>query len=676
MSRYQVYKDYAQYKQDKDTRSMDDICSASGEFELQVQQKFLKEFVGKNKTWSKVLLYHQLGSGKTCSSITMAEEYMRLNPQGKVTVILPARLRTNFFDELISPCGMEAYISRADFYTYYNPSTSDAMKKRIRKRFMDAITSKYDIMSFEKFKGLAKKFDSLKEWADYLTRDKMVIVDEVHNLLNTTYESKTLDSMFENHQLVKAAKGSNTLLFRYLAKYADPSSKMVLMTATPIFDNIGQLKELVGALNPENTTKIDKMSDAIEALRGKVSFFPGTSANAYPSSSFETHDIPLSVTQDRLTQKVIEEQLDEENPTKEAFLSNQRQISLACLPKQQVIKDNYNKIVANLKEYAPKIKELIAQLDKPGKHVVYSNFVVSGLYVIKAALDKAGYIDIHTANSLPADKKKDYKVYALWDGSVKDIHKQMIKSVTNSKANIDGRLVKVILGSPSIKEGVSFKHVQHIHMMDPVWNQSSKSQVEGRAIRFCSHVDIDEERHAPLKRSVVIHMYKSTARPKGDVKETCDMRIYEIVIPGKYEEVAKAEDALQRVAMDYYLFRKMYRTSPTTSPTGTPDKQSPVELEKDMPLRKKGFSKLKGNSCPKKRRPDADTDQCPPNHEKRTNKKGDVCCYKLRLTKPKPKCIPSREPDENGKCKEGYYIKTNKKGLSCCYKNKKQIKPQ
>ena len=52
--------------------------------------------------------------------------------------------------------------------------------------------------------------------------------------------------------------------------------------------------------------------------------------------------------------------------------------------------------------------------------------------------------------------------------------------------------IKVLIGSPSIKEGISFKHIQHIHLIDPVWNIAGKKQIEGRAIRFCSHFDIDE----------------------------------------------------------------------------------------------------------------------------------------------------------------------------------------
>jgi len=382
-----VYRVFPEYRQGRDNRTMDEICDSNGEFSLQVQQKFLIDYMRKNPSWNRLVLYHALGSGKTCSSISMAEEYLRQNPSNKVTVILPARLRTNFFDELISPCGMEAYISKEEFYTYYDSNTSSSLKKKIRKKFMDNINARYEIMSFEKFKNLTKSFPTLKEWANYLTRDRMIVIDEVHNLLNNVYKVEHLKSTFETHEIPHKSKGTYTLLLRYLSKNAHESCKMVFMTATPIFDNSGQMKELVGAVNPTvDTQKAMKLSKAIEQLRGLVSFYPGISAKAYPSSSFETHEIPLSNLQDELTHIEIEKKRDFFNPDKESFLARQRQISIACLPNNENITKNIKKVISDMDEYAPKVKELLKQLDKPGKHVVFSNFIQSGLNIVKEAL--------------------------------------------------------------------------------------------------------------------------------------------------------------------------------------------------------------------------------------------------------------------------------------------------
>ena len=47
-----------------------------------------------------MLLFHGIGTGKTYTSITIAETIKSINPNMKILVILPARLKTNFMDEL------------------------------------------------------------------------------------------------------------------------------------------------------------------------------------------------------------------------------------------------------------------------------------------------------------------------------------------------------------------------------------------------------------------------------------------------------------------------------------------------------------------------------------------------------------------------------------------------
>jgi len=665
-SRYQLLKTFPDFKQEKDTRSMDEICqSDTTTFSLQVQQKFLKEYMRKYPDWARLILYHQIGSGKTCSAITIAEEFLDQPAESskKVTIILPARLRTNFLDELISPCGMERYMSKNTFITYHDPTTSQTKKKQIRKAFMAAIQSRYDIMSFEKFKSQAAKASNLQDWLYSFTHNRLIIIDEVHNLLNTQYKEDTLKSLFEQHEIPPRAKAINTLLFRYMTKFADPSCKMVFMTATPIFDNISQLKELVLGVSPHvEFKKTPKLSEAIEHLRGKVSYFPGTSINAYPTVSYKTHDVPLSSHQISLTQKVLDNDTDD---SKESFMSKQRQIALAAAKPSTTIKD--------MGKYAPKVKELLKQLEAPGKHVVFSNFIKSGLHVVAQALEKNGWISLEKAEEM--QRKLDSsryalrrrpqmsKVYALWDGSIDDMQKQKIKSLANSRANIDGSLLKVILGSPSIKEGVSFKHVQHLHMLDPVWNQSAKTQVEGRAIRFCSHIDID--RKSPLKRHVMVHLYKATASNHDLPNGTCDMIIYDKIIPNKYKFVKQGEDALKNIAIDHYLFRKMYRTTPLTTPDATPTDKSPIHLSEDIGLHKKPVKGIKSTTCPKPRRPDS-MNNCQAGYELRKNKHDDPCCYRTKASKP-PKdqrCPSGRTPP----CQPGFKVKPNKNGIPCCYK--------
>jgi hypothetical protein len=668
-TRYAVFEKYQHYMRDRDDRPMDEICSTDdGTFSLQVQQQFLKDYIRENPAWDKLLLYHQIGSGKTCTAITIAEEYMRLNPRAKATVILPARLRTNFFDELISPCGMEAYISKADFMMYHGPDTSAARKRKIRSAFMEAIAKRYDIMSFEKFRADAiASRTKLQDWATAFTKDRIIIIDEVHNLFSGEYDPKKYAETKELGELSRS-KGMNTMILRYLCEHAHHSVKMIFMTATPIFDNIGQFRELVRNINPAmgNLHPNSKISDIIDRLRGKVSFFPGTSANAYPKVEYERHLIPLTATQDEMMNAVLLEKEDENDENKEAFMMKQRQISVSCYA-------DVRSVMSDMDEYAPRMRELLDIIkDNAGKHMVYSSFTQRTLNMLAEIMKKDGWVNLKdVAGDTARWNDHAHKVFTIWDGSVKDADKQLIKSIVNRKDNMDGRLIRVILGSPSVKEGISFKHIQHLHLLDPVWNQSAKTQVEGRGIRFCSHVDIPKN-HPTLKKKVTVHVYMCVPRKGGLVTQTCDQMIYDRIIPHKQKRIAAAESALKKVAIDHYLFRNMYSEKPHGRPLKTVEK-SPVSIDDDIIIKKVEYGQKKvKNTCPKPRRPVQG--KCGPGEELRYNPAGFPCCYKASKGPAKPaaatkkkKCPAGRQPVD-GKCAEGFYVKTNKHGIECCFK--------
>lgn len=681
MKRHEIYKTFAQFKKSRDDRSMNSLCDTDEDFKLQAQQNFLREFVDKHPDWDKLMLYHQIGSGKTCTAITIAEHHMTKNPKAKTIVILPARLRTNFYDELMTPCAMDKYISQSDFTKYKDPDTTEKARAKIKSTFIHAVSKKYEIISFEKFKDMAKKAQNIQRWVEQFTKDRIVIVDEVHNLVSNNYNKETWRTLDQTHRLTKG-KGLGSIIFKYMCKNVQESCKMLFLTATPIFNDISQFKELVTILRPTAVLPTtNTIRNYIELLRGKVSFFPGTSPNAYPHTEYSVEEIPLSQTQDSVIEKIMEADEEEQDVEKEAFLVFQRMAAVVCLPRN--IKPNtperLKNIVDNTSEYAPKLKHLVDAIEQHrGKHVVYSTFIQSGLSVVEALLKSRGWMSWKDAvREKDVSKRNNFKTYAVWDSTAKDADKQHIKSIVNSKDNLDGKNMRVILGSPSIKEGVSFKHIQHLHMIDPVWNSSAMSQIEGRAIRFCSHVEIPKD-HEFLKRTVTIHHYKSIPMngDEGQVTQTADQRIYDQIIPEKQRLVRMAENALKKVSIDYFLFRKMYGDFHGISPATPNTSPSPISIEENGRVvgkqRNQEFKKT--NTCPKPRRPN-DAGRCPQNYVKRKNAHDDDCCYKIRPVK--STCPSKRRPVKDPEtkkvaCKDkDQYLKKNKSGHECCYKKKK-----
>jgi hypothetical protein len=202
-------------------------------------------------------------------------------------------------------------------------------------------------------------------------------------------------------------------------------------------------------------------------------------------------------------------------------------------------------------------------------------------------------------------------------------------------------------------------------------------QLEARAIRFCSHVDIPASGTGGLERKVMIHYYRMLPMLEGGlVNGTADMWIYDLVIPKKRELVELGEKALQKVAIDYYLFRKLYRAAETLSPMPNvqPGQASPILLDKNAKMNQKGLDEDPTPKCGKGVAPI--DGKCPDGLFKRPNKDGVDCCYKTKASKaananvvPAPKCGKGVAPVD-GKCPDGLFKRPNKDGVDCCYKTK------
>ena len=78
-----------------------------------------------------------------------------------------------------------------------------------------------------------------------------------------------------------------------------------------------------------------------------------------------------------------------------------------------------------------------------------------------------------------------------------------IKLLTNSD-NKNGTSVKVVLISQAGSEGLDFKFIRQVHILEPWYNMNRIEQVIGRGVRTCSHKLLPFE-----ERNVEIYMYST-----------------------------------------------------------------------------------------------------------------------------------------------------------------------
>jgi len=121
----------------------------------------------------------------------------------------------------------------------------------------------------------------------------------------------------------------------------------------------------------------------------------------------------------------------------------------------------------NIKTYSIKFYKIFKKIKKSdGPIFVYSNFKdVGGLKSFITFIEYNGFKNYKTFG-------EGSKRFAIWSGDEPHHIKEEIKYIFNQKDNKFGSKIKMILGSPSVKEGVSFKRVRQVHIMEPYWNMS------------------------------------------------------------------------------------------------------------------------------------------------------------------------------------------------------------
>ena len=143
------------------------------------------------------------------------------------------------------------------------------------------------------------------------------------------------------------------------------------------------------------------------------------------------------------------------------------------------------------KGYSEKFVSIIElSLKSTGPVFIFSNWLQFGVQALAIILDACGFSKYPTLGK----PNKSYFVWSSETSTNKDLVNKA-KGTFNSMENKDGSLLKIILGTRSIMEGVSFKNVKQVHITDPWWNEARIEQILARAVRFCSHtgLPLDEQ---------------------------------------------------------------------------------------------------------------------------------------------------------------------------------------
>jgi len=550
----EITNNFKKYKLEKSNESMEKFCIPK-KYTLQPQQLFLSELLtSKYSPWNNynnirgILLYHNIGSGKTCTSIRIAEQFKKkLN----IIIILPASLIGNYLLELRSECTnfnnskQNEYISDAEIKKLKKLKYTDPEYLNIINKVNNRISKYYTIYSYNKFILLIKENKIIN------LNNTLLIIDEVQNMIS-------LDGTYYS-------------LLKKVIDKSDKTLKIVLLSATPIFDkpieialtlNLLKINDLfsINDFNQDfikinnNNYKIINKNIFNNKIKNLISYYRGAPPQAYPKftiktikcnmSNFQYKSYLTTMSKDNKYLKGSFKSLDILKMSQSFFLGP-RMISNIAFPNKLTGIEGYKSLkgdvlmIKNICKYSIKFYKIIQKINhSEGPVFIYSNFKDIG--GIKSFIK---FLEYHKWKNY-VNYNEGNKRFAIWSGDESLELKEQIKSIYNDKRNKNGNLIKIILGSPSIKEGISLLRVSQVHILEPYWNMSRILQIMGRAIRYCSHKDV------PIKRRFVeVYIYLATY---PNIK-TIDKYIWSLA-KKKKKLIQEFELLLKQSAIDCKLF--------------------------------------------------------------------------------------------------------------------------
>jgi len=239
--------------------------------------------------------------------------------------------------------------------------------------------------------------------------------------------------------------------------------------------------------------------------------------------------------------------------------------------KQEILDDpNHGRIFHPTKigKYSSKISKICDCIKKSkGIVLIYSQYIDGSIIPLALALEEMGITRFSSTNYIkplfktpptePIDSQTmqprsqesgDFSAarYVMITGNkaYSPNNLEDIKYVTNPN-NMNGEKVKVVIISKAGSEGLDFKCIRQIHILDPWYNMSRIEQIIGRGVRNFSHCMLEDFK----ERNVEIYLHSTI--PRND-EEPADLYIYRYA-EKKAKLIGNVTRLLKEISVDCLL---------------------------------------------------------------------------------------------------------------------------
>lgn len=327
-------------------------CISRSKLKLKHYQQKLVEFLQSNRG---VIAAFDTGTGKTLTAVTASQCYLDANPEGKVIVVTPTSLQSNFKKEI----------------TAYGAK----------------ITDKYEFFSIQSFANRYKT-------GPPPSGKFMLIVDEAHELRTNIQKRR-----------IASAKISRAEIF---VRVAIKANKVLLLTATPVYNEPSDILNLLAMIKgtyPMSKTNFTRMIDRgdYSYIRDSIMIYKNPMTDDYPTFTIE--DVRITM-EPEFYKKYTE--------LEEGVNSN----LFGKVKNPWVFLGGMRQAVNNMKGVdSAKVKWTIDKVLEGKKTLIYSAFLSSGVKLLEEILRIKGIKYTKITGDM-SKKNRDTSVKAYNDNKV------------------------------------------------------------------------------------------------------------------------------------------------------------------------------------------------------------------------------------------------------------------
>ena len=476
-------------------------CKFDGK--TQWYQNVVAKFMTPYSTIDRLLVAHQLGTGKTRSMLEMIGNFWN-DPRPIIVMVPKQSLVNNFYDELFKhPTRLRKFL----YECLGNPP--EPMTSDFRQKCIELLEKKGKIRNGEVFPYTGKCKNSpaapircvrmTQAGSDSFKKNAIFKVSQKVSAMKKLKSESIFDSCVimidEGHLLVQDEAWDNAAQRKSIrslgaALQSSKNTKLALLTATPIVNRRDDAVRLM---------KIVQAKDTEEFLPGYVSWFMSRVGSVFATTDPEgvlPHIIEVPLLGENLEdykKRVLEVQKGKKRTnglyTAEHMAAAQAHRYKSLL---QMNKPDH--------EISTKLSKIASDVKKSGKKTCVMIHKSNGLYLLEELMKRQGISVVSCAAASAAENSK----------KVGEKNRLNIKKF-NELSNKRGEEIQcIILDSAEFSEGVSLQNVRQIILADlgeglkePSWGRVK--QRIGRALRFCSHSRLPED-----ERTLEVYLYIST----------------------------------------------------------------------------------------------------------------------------------------------------------------------